>query len=61
MNCNKKVLTEQELIEEGKNWSAAQWISYISNKSGVMTAGEFHNLGIAELENVSNHNRKDTR
>ncbi len=49
MNCNKKVLTEQELIEEGKNWSAAQWISYISNKSGVMTAGEFHNLGIAEL------------
>lgn len=45
-----KILTEEQLIAEGKKWTAAQWIEYISNKSGVMTAQEFHDLGIAELK-----------
>lgn len=46
----KRILEEEQLISEGKNWTAAQWIEYIKNKSGVMTPQEFHDFGIMELK-----------
>lgn len=46
---NEDILTEDHLIPEERNWTAAQWIDYISKKRGVMTAEEFHDLGLSEL------------
>lgn len=41
---------KEEITREIQNWTAAQWIDYISKRDGVMTAEEFHDFGITELK-----------
>lgn len=37
----KRILTEEQLLEEGKNWGSHEFIEYYSQLHGVMTLEEF--------------------
>lgn len=47
-----KKLTEEELLEVGKNWGAREFIEYYSRLYGVMSMEEFHELNMTIIDEL---------
>lgn len=42
----KRILTEKEILEEGKKWSPRDFIDYYSQLYGAMTMDEFREFNM---------------
>lgn len=49
---NFKELTEEELLEVGKNWGPREFIEYYSRLYGVMSMEEFHELNMTIMDEL---------
>ena len=42
----KRILTEEEILEEGKKWNSHDFIDYYSQLYGVMTIDDFRDFNM---------------